>query len=186
MPPVWPVTGSSASSVWITWTSDNTTSNVTDWNVNDVFQVWSQGTASVNVWSDWHEQGTGPYLIPSFQRPDPEAERERAARVAAEMEERKVADENALALLREHLTRRQRADLDKHGYFHVQTRDGERVYRIRRDGLPTRVKGEDGNRYTYCIHPAGSWPAGDKALAIKLLLETDEERFLEIANASRY
>lgn len=170
-------TGTSAAFVWVDWTS-NTTSDFADftWH-NNSFQAWSNGTPAVNVWTDWN---VAEYVVPDVQfREDPDA-------VERRVNERAAADEKAMALLRENLTRRQRRELDRRGYFHVHTRHGERVYRLSRGGVH-RIRGEDGQRYSFCIHPAdGLWPAGDTTLAIKLLLEADEEQFLAIANASRY
>ena len=48
-----------------------------------------------------------------------------------------------------------------------------------------RRLGEDGREVaSYCIHPDEAIPAGDLALAKKLLLESDEAAFRRIANES--
>lgn len=90
----------------------------------------------------------------------------------------------ARELLVSTLDRKQYREFEREGYFHVHTKDGVRAYRIRPGSPPLRVKGEDGLRWQYCIHPEFGYPSADVALAHKLLLESDEEEFLRIANAS--
>lgn len=91
----------------------------------------------------------------------------------------------ARALLLSVLDEDQQQELEKVGHFHVHTKDGLRSYRLRPGSGPVRVKSEDGFQYSYCIHPPANYPADDTAVAQKLLLETDEESFLEIANGRR-
>jgi hypothetical protein len=173
-------------------TSDNTTGVVWD-NWND----WSAtGSSSQIVWTLWSTDGTGTYVVDDFQYAPPpplteeqlaERERRRLAQVEearAREEQRKLVRENARRLLVEALHESQREELERDGYFHVETKDGTRRYRLSPGSAPLRVHGEDGRRWSYCIHLDYGYPNDDVVLAQKLLLETDEEAFLEIANAS--
>jgi hypothetical protein len=175
-------------------TSDNTTGIVWE-NWND-WTVSTGSSVTTNVWTLWAADGTGTYVVDhvDYTPPPPPtaeqlAERERrraaqaeAARIASE--QRKLMRENARRLLVEALHESQREELERDGYFHVETRDGTRRYRLSPSSAPMRIHGEDGRRWSYCIHPAFGYPPEDVVLAQKLLLEADEDAFLEIANAS--
>jgi hypothetical protein len=92
---------------------------------------------------------------------------------------RREAETRAEALLLGWLSPRQREQYRSHGWFDVVTPGGNR-YRIR----PTKVVRLDALRSVYCIEATPWVPAADQMLAKKLLLETDERRFL--ATAHRY
>jgi len=99
------------------------------------------------------------------------------------IKKRSKAEERAHGLLMEHLTIRQQQDYEKHGYFHVTT-PKKHKYRI--------CKGRMGNVYrlnkrgkvirSFCIHPRKWVPDEDTMLTQLLLLLTDEDRFLKVAN----
>lgn len=75
------------------------------------------------------------------------------------------------------------SELDEKGFFTVLASTGG-VYQIRmgRYGNVTRI-GEDGTPTDrFCIHPGPDMPDADTVLAQTLLLWTDEERFLKVAN----
>lgn len=184
--------GYGTDTAWEQWatTSTNVTSNV-------VWQTWAGTTASTTnitqqVW-DWWATSTGsgqytiPYQMPALTEEElaAAAERNRLAAIAAEERraQRVVADKKARLLLLDCLEDEQKQELEKDGYFHVETRDGTRRYRLRPGGQPVRVHGEDGRHWAYCIHPDHGFPTDDVVLAQKLLLESDEEEFLRIANA---
>ena len=92
---------------------------------------------------------------------------------------RREAETRAEALLQRWLSPRQRQQYRSHGWFDVVTPGGNR-YRIR----PRKVVRLDARRSAYCIEATPWVPAADEMLAKKLLLETDERRFL--ATAHRY
>jgi hypothetical protein len=94
---------------------------------------------------------------------------------------RREAQTRAEALLLSWLSARQRAQYRLHGWFDVVTPGGNR-YRIR----PGKVVRLDVRRCAYCIESAPWVPAADQLLAKKLLLETDERRFLATAHRYRY
>jgi transglutaminase-like putative cysteine protease len=92
---------------------------------------------------------------------------------------RREAEARAEALLLRWLSPHQREQYRSHGWFEVVTPGGNR-YRIR----PTKVIRLDARRSAYCIEATPWVPVADQMLAKKLLLETDERRFL--ATAHRY
>jgi hypothetical protein len=92
---------------------------------------------------------------------------------------RRKAELRAEALLLRWLSADQRAQYRSRGWFDVATPGGNR-YRIR----PGKVVRLDARRCAYCIEAIPWVPAADQMLAKKLLLETDERRFL--ATAHRY
>ncbi|MHC4237263.1 MAG: hypothetical protein ACYSSM_03255 [Planctomycetota bacterium] len=139
------------------------------------------------------------------------AREEREIKAAAEREKRMVAQRKAEAekrlfaetskerarhLLSSMLSPEQREEFQEDDCFHLKVIDGksgeERVYRIDQ-GFQGNVKllGPDGRPIkSYCIHAKTTddegrrLPNEDHMLAQKLLLQTDEESFLKIANMS--
>jgi hypothetical protein len=100
-------------------------------------------------------------------------------RAQAAVTGRRESQRRAEALLMSWLSPRQREQYRLHGWFDVVTRGGNR-YRIRAG----RVVRLGAQRAAYCIEAPPWVPAADQLLAKKLLLETDERRFL--ATAHRY
>lgn len=183
----------------VTYTSDwasHTTYGTTPTNV--IWGYWVDNTSSTTLysydsWTQWVQEGTVTYG--SSYTPTPLTEEQiEANRVAAEarkveaairvkqVEEAKV---RARKLLLDLLEEEQKEELLRDGWFHVETRDGTRRYRLSPNSSPRRVHGEDGAQWSYCIHPDYGYPQDDIVLAQKLLLESDEEMFLKIANATR-
>jgi hypothetical protein len=87
----------------------------------------------------------------------------------------------AEALLLDWLSPSQRTQYRARGWFEVTTTAGHR-YRVRRGGV-VRL---DPRRTAYCIEAVSPVPIADEMLANKLLLETDERRFLATAHRYRY
>ena len=139
------------------------------------------------AWQSWTV--TVRVDIPPVVPETPEARQARearqvewAAQQAKQAEESKAAKECAERLLVEHLSQAQRAAYERDRFFEVVAAKSR--YRIYHDGSVRRL-GEDGREVaSYCIHPDEAIPAGDLALAKKLLLETDEVAFRRIANES--
>ena len=92
---------------------------------------------------------------------------------------RRQARQRAEALLLAWLSPQQRVQYRAFGRFEVTTAAGHR-YRV----CPGGVVGRDPRGWAYCIEAATPVPLADELLAFKLLLETDEPRFL--ATAHRY
>lgn len=120
------------------------------------------------------------------------------ARLYAQYErETKVARAKARDLLEQHLTAEQRAQLARDNFFVVRSQQ-DRLYRIYAAGQAGNIRRivpaaqhlqdrgqEFVERERYCIHPRQhSVPDADAMLLQKLLLETNEDEFLRVANAS--
>lgn len=167
---------------WLQWNQTATSAT----NVTDVWLGWNQttvtaSTTNVAIWASWTGSGT-TYYEPVELSPE-----DRERRQAEAAERTRLANEakaRARTLLLEVLDEQQRAELESDGHFHVHTRDGERTYRLKPGSPPQRIKGEDGSRWSYCIHPRESFPADDTAAALKLMIEAEEASFLDIANAT--
>lgn len=97
------------------------------------------------------------------------------------MAARKAAAERAEKLLETCLTSGQRESLRKNGWFVVYTKSG-RGYQIRRGRARNVI--EVNTKRTYCCHPVDGVPDADTMLAQKLMLETQEDEFLRLANVS--
>jgi hypothetical protein len=108
-----------------------------------------------------------PCLVGPVRRSMDALARRRQARVRAE------------ALLLAWLSPDQRAQYRSRGWFEVTTASGRR-YRV----MPSGVVRVEPRRSGYCIEAVSPVPVADEMLANKLLLETDERRFL--ATAHRY
>ena len=94
---------------------------------------------------------------------------------------RRKARLRAEALLWAWLSPAQRKQYRARRWFEVTTPSGRR-YRILRGGV-VRI---DPHGSGYCIEAASPVPVADEMLASKLLLETDERRFLATAHRFRY
>jgi hypothetical protein len=94
---------------------------------------------------------------------------------------RRQAGLRAEALLWAWLSPAQRRQYRARRWFEVTTASGRR-YRILRGGV-VRV---DPRGAGYCIEATSPVPVADEMLANKLLLETDERRFLATAHCFRY
>jgi hypothetical protein len=94
---------------------------------------------------------------------------------------RRKARLRAEALLWAWLSPAQRQQYRARRWFEVTTTSGRR-YRILRGGV-VRL---DPRGSAYCIEATSSVPVADEMLANKLLLETDERRFLATAHRFRY
>lgn len=183
-----PTLYASANATWLQWTGTTTSTQVS---VRDIWDFWNQtqtGTAST-IWQAWNSTSSGgPVVLPTVPAREVSPEEQERLRVRAAERTRMFNEAKARArtLLLDVLDQKQRAEFARHGSFTVETKDGTRLYRLRPNSAPVRIKGEDGSQWSYCIHPEDSrYPAEDVTAALKLLLESDEERFLQIANASR-
>ena len=110
-----------------------------------------------------------PCLVIQLRRAWAAGVRRRRARLRAE------------ALLWAWLSPAQRRQYRKRGWFEVTTASGRR-YRILRGG----VMRLDPHGSAYCIEATSPVPVADEMLANKLLLETNERRFLATAHRFPY
>lgn len=111
------------------------------------------------------------------------ARRRAAAEARAREVERVAAEARGYLMLDSCLAPDQRRDLAEKGRFYLHTASGKK-YRIDRGthGNVKLVDETDRELVQYCIQPPNV-PVPDAMLAQKLLLETDEETFLKVANA---
>lgn len=100
--------------------------------------------------------------------------------------ERRKAEARAKKLLLTCLTPEQRNDWEKEQAFRVISADGERIYQIKRGRCRNvQLLNPEGQVIRhYCAHPIEDVPDADTVLAQKLMLETCEQEFLRLANAS--
>lgn len=183
-------------------TTDSTNFQVwTSWNRNQFTLTQSVATAGTvitnqQVWQLWSDtyivtQSVSGSITQTdrLRQATPEqvrAQRETQLRIEVE---RSQANDRAEKLLRENLTPGQREELSAKGFFTLRTirpSGEERTYRIRR-GRSRNVEQVDasGRRLkTLCAHPVALVPDADTMLSQKLMLESGEDDFLQIANHS--
>jgi len=160
----------------------------------------TSGTANVStmIWSAWNDRYTSmtaATMTPNYLRhwnrtPEPVAGTPHVPdRGTLRMHEIETAKSRAEGLLREHLSDRQKADLDEKKYFDVcaiNFRAGtRRYYRIKRGraGNVFLLDGPHGREVVkYCCHPLEQVPDADTMLAQKMMIEFNEELFLKTAN----
>ena len=95
--------------------------------------------------------------------------------------ERARAEVRARSLLHRYLTKEQRAELRATASFTTTGKDG-RTYQVTKDkGILVE---HEGVPYSLCVHPRDWVPTLDTMLAQKVMLETDPETLLRIANAT--
>jgi hypothetical protein len=97
---------------------------------------------------------------------------------------REESEARGITLLREWLSREQRAQFDAHRYFEVVGSSSGKRYRIHY-GTATNVHEIDNDgwpRMGWCFRPIGPLVAGDIMLAQKIALETNERAALAVAN----
>lgn len=194
-------------------TTTTSTTNGTDSILFDPWPAWNEtvtATTTAAIWTTWTDTSTTTPTITgstAYQiRPvsylrniPPETPEQRAARHAEAQRrqaetiriegERQLARQKAAALLEQHLSEPQRAQLREKGHFELDviSKGGERRrYRIKRGrhGNVHRLDEQGREVRRYCIHPLIQCPDEDTMLTQKLWLENDEELFLRTANAS--
>ena len=188
--------------IWRSWNDDWTSAS------NEIRISTSDATTSGNqIWAYWnsewqhrlvypmpsgqleHLQNQVYHPVSAEQREQWHREDAERRRVAEEYmkklaEEQAVAKERAEELLRSCLTSQQREELEQKHHFHLFV--GNRKYRINR-GRTRNIELVDEQGKVVkrlCAHPSEMIPDADTMLAQKLMLETDEESFLKIANHS--
>ena len=93
-----------------------------------------------------------------------------------------AADRRAEELLRGALTTEEYRTLARAGYLCVPSRlVPNRVYQIRRQG-PVEVHERGQYQFSLCLQPLIPLPASDVVLLHKVLLEGDEQRYIDTAN----
>ena len=166
-------------------------------------------TTVTNIWSGWAGGTVGPsypvqvysplgHSTPQKSAAEREADevrwreqQEQYRQRQAEAEKKRLEIEaRAHELLLEFLDESQKKEYLAKNYFHLEILDGKtsevKRYRIEKGfaGNVRRVDASGKILKRYCIHPIERVPDEDCMLTQKLLLETDEEQFLRVANAS--
>lgn len=197
-------------SVWDTWVQTGTTNvSTSSWIESNSWIEWQTsptqfiqtGTMATTVWANWQTNPSGLqlYAAPPPVVPDPRADLVRKQRSRSADLRRKVAGRRAENLLLENLTAEQREEWAAGRAFTVLTAGGKRAYKIsyglagnvrlvRADEAPIGKRGlplQVGARFcAHVYHPEGLIPNEDNVLAQKLLIESNEEEFLAMANVS--
>lgn len=184
--------------IWKVWNSDRTGTSDFDYVDPFFFSSTSTGNSTnIQVWEEWNipqeareasrrasaEQREAWRRMEEEQRRLAEQQRaENEARWKREAEEKEKAKKRAEELLLSFLTPEQRDELERLNHFHLIV--GERKYRIKR-GRSRNIELLDASGKPVeklCAHPRDYIPDADTMLAQKLMLETDEEAFLKMAN----
>lgn len=190
--------------VWQSWVTTSTTmmQYVSTGATTTIWANWNQAWAVTNsnvtgscttmtqpviTWANWNTT----WEETAEQRAAREVREAEAVRRQDEAQaERRAALKRSEELLEFVLTDEQMADYRERGYFEVTSSKGRR-WRIRARGQAGNVDlmPEQGNERdaTYCIHPRygdGGVPDPDAHLAQALMLATDEDEFLRVANRS--
>lgn len=173
---------------WSYWTGGSYTHTnntiIVGTTVGDIWQVWIDSS------NKYTASSTPPTAIIYGSREPETAEaialraevaRTRKLELDRVEAERQLAEVKADALLAEFCDAMQRDQIEKKAEFIVLTESGKR-YRVKRNQRVAELDSQGNLVAYYCIHPRESVPSGDVMLAQKLMLETEEARFLQIAN----
>jgi len=173
-----------SSNIWVVW-NDNVTHGTT---------ISSYSTQSIVTWQNWNEteQQAVAATIHRVQAAHAIQQRLDAVHWRKTAAKQRLARIKAERLLRDFLTQEQKNDLTKYGFFKLYVKKGEetKVYRIRRGqhrnvDLMEELGGKLVPRKSLCLHPSMAVPDADAMLVQKLMLETNEDEFLRIANHMR-
>jgi len=169
--------------IWQTWSVSNTEASNTSISITN--QVWNNWiTTSSTTIGGINNQ---PVRMTAEEIESHRIESERL-RIQHQEETKKreeiarLANEKAEELLRSLLTEEQIKKLETEDWFPVVVNDKE--YRIERGSRGNVVRIDKHKKYRYCIHPTELVPDADTMIAQKLMLESNEEQFLKIANRS--
>lgn len=183
-------TTTGTSYTWIKWNTDYTCTTATSatweiWNIgysaSGTSTLTSTATCDV-IWRGWNSTYAAITLETTEQR-----QARQQAKIAAD-QQRKVIHERAEKWLRQHLNETQEEQYLKDREFVVHSRDGQRRYLITAKDAWVYELDTAGKRIrSFCIHSRvnGQLPIADEVCVKKLLLESDEQAFLKIANATR-
>jgi len=166
----WPQVTQGAAIDWLATNTLNTT----------MWPAYDAGTTPIGAWST---------TASSIQEPltQEEADRRLAATRAAAHKSairRKKAVKKGRRLLLEVLTEAQQEEYARTKSFTVCGADGK-VYKLRKGGTTHQIDEGGLAILSHCIHLPYSYIDEDTLVAVKLILETDPDTFLKIANTSR-
>lgn len=199
---------STSNSAWSTWTSGYSSTATTSCSSDNVWYTWTgSGTSTATtyptikissndvVWTTWSADSTAGTItvIPETaeQRTAREAEQaefQRACvqRLKEEEAAKQLAEQKAFELLKIALSDEEVMMLETEKHIEVRGSNSKTVYRIKK-GRARNVQELDENgkvKRHLCFHPVIACPDFDTMLSQKLLLETNEDEALRIANFS--
>ena len=186
------MTSTNNSYIWRVWTDNTGTANTNFEYNNGIWTGWVEdgnSTPVLTIRNNHFVQPTPVYVRPNLSLEEQQQmdERERLVAAAAEEDRKKQADAEEIAkkLLLTLLDKAQADSLEKTKKFTVKAKSGS-VYEIRHGwaGNVSKLDEKGQPNTLYCIHPGIQIPRYDNMIAQKLLIESDEKRFLAIANAS--
>lgn len=165
----------SSDTTWTSWTSGTSATDNTAW------YYWIDG----NIYAGQQSQApqySEEELAQIRQRREEQRQRMEAERQERERQQ-KEADKKADQLLKSLLSPEQIAQLDELSAFIITTPKGN-TYRIKRGWAGNIEKIDRDGQATdrFCIHPKISVPYADNMATQKLMLETNEDEFLRVAN----
>jgi hypothetical protein len=180
--------------VWMKWADSSTVTSTgspvtyTTTDARDVWVSWTtDSTGAVREVRSSQVPVSGGYVTPALsaaQREQREADNERWRLQREERaRKREEADTRAAELLMDHLTEEQKGDMQRDGFFFVQSKRPGRKYRLRHGRMGNVDVMEEGRvLHRLCAHPAVDVPNEDTRLAQKLMLEHMEDVFIGKAN----
>lgn len=178
--------------IWTGWC--DSTATTTTYSLDNTWQIWTTDSTSATtgnsiIWQTWTSTGINHDVSPeAIAAADERYRRQRAEHAlrAREAEERrKAATAKARVLLESVLSARQKEQLQAEKFFDMVSATGKR-YRIHygTHGNVRLLSGDGKETMRFCAQPNGV-PIEDAMAAQKLMLETDETAFLNVANATR-
>ena len=171
-------TSTATATAWQAWTSSGTIATTT---ISPTSSV-----SAITIWPYWVEETIYHSSPPPRHEAHVLCRREYLRRIAAQRQKRlaRIKELRAKRLLNQCLDQEQRQTLKERDHFYMRTASGK-LYRIEygRAGNVFLMEGDLVAR-RYCIHPDDYCPNYDTMLMQKLMLETDEEQFLRMANAT--
>jgi hypothetical protein len=172
-------------STWQNWNQDWTSLGTVSGNFN--INTTASSTYATGGWVQWNTA----YTETEEQRAEREERQRRdqadwQRRYEEQQREHQAVKARAEELLVALLSDEQAETWRQHDWFTVRGSSTGRAYRVRRGvagNVDRMAEVGDEAEVTYCAHPPGL-PAEDVNLAQLLLLATDEEEFLRVANAT--
>lgn len=202
--------GTASSSVWSTWTTTYRTTTSASTSDTVVWGTWTSGTVPASdftyttyttkyMWAEWADQAKQQRETREqirARQAQAEINRIESERKAKEFEEaKKQAELTAQKLLEDLITDEEMETYlktgkvlvkgKKHDYILVKGSQAD-VIKIDKGKVVDlksykgKVKGK-----SYCVHPVNQYslPDTDKIVAMKIALETEEDRIMKMANA---
>ena len=194
---------------WYTWTSSDYSSASSTTTTSDIWTGWNASTSTSyttsscttgSVWVTWNGDNTVKYTpvqrsIPAPSQEEIDRRRERRDQERKESEERQkrydemerkreAAEEKAKQLLLDLIGEDQLKVYEETGRVFVKGRKQD--YIVQRQGTVIQIQKD--KLVDMCVHLENrtKYPETDNVVAMKIMLETDEDRVLKLANQYEY